>query len=182
MRNFLFITASIASLSILSACDREKSAILDAVSERVSKPICQAAPSNGTVLNYADWGGIVKAWADEEYIQSVPFDSDFVLQIDASSQAPYKFTEKGQKLIESDAPVKEICFAERDVDDITSISEPYENNGNTYIDVEASYEDRVTADWAEDIQAIKDRYNQNGSVKYRFRKNDGAWVIDSQLN
>lgn len=182
MKQLILTATCLATLGLVSACDNTEDQMIAAISEKVSQPLCQRAPLNGTRLRDSEWGDIVQAWIDEGYVEKVTGNQDFSLWMANFVEPRFKFTDDGRNIITDGQFEKQICFGERKVTDITDMSDSYQERGRTYIDAEAAYEDTVTADWAKGIESLEKRFSQNGSVKYRFAKHDkDGWVIDSPL-
>lgn len=182
MKKFVLTATCMATLGLVSACDNKESVMMEAISAKIAEPICQRAPLNRTRLRDSEWGSIVQAWIDEGYVEKVNDGQDFSLWMASFVEPRFKFTEDGQEIITDGQFEKQICFGEREVTEITDMSEPYQDRGRTYIDVEASYEDKVTADWAKGIDNIEKTFNKSGNVKYRFVEHDkDGWVIDTPL-
>lgn len=182
MKKFL-LTTTFAIPFALTACGGSDDAMIAAMNEEIAKPICQQAPLRGTRLRESEWGPIVEAMKEGGYVEEAPQNYDFSMWIQQFVEPRFAFTDKGRALItDGQFGSKEICFGERKVTEIIDSSDPFEERGREFVDVEARYEDKVTADWADDVDALKDRFTKEGTVKFRFVEHkEKGWVVDRQL-
>mgnify|MGYP006406381929 CR=1 FL=1 len=183
MNKIFVLTLCLTAGAFVTACDTKEDKIREAISAKIAQTICQRAPLNRTRLREDEWGSIVQSWLDNGYIAEVESDQDFSLWKQRLVEPKYAFTDKGRTLIKDGDFRQEICLGQRDIGKIVNISAPYSDaRGRTYLDVEATYVDTVTADWARDIESIENRFHKKGTRTFRFvQMDDDTWALDTEL-